>query len=122
MLKHGNELDDLIDAQSRAGLRYSGTIRNGKLPYGARQLLKNPKKAAILYLLLLPGILVVVASSLSRLLEDFGDTGALVTGIVTALVAVVYLLVIANAIKKAKQAKKAVQSRKKQQRRKKKRR
>ena len=122
MLKHGNELDDLIDAQARAGLRYSGTIRNGELPYGTRQILKYPGKAAILHLLLLPGILVVVASSLSRLLEGFGDTGALVTGVVTALVAVVYLLVIANAIKKAKQAKEAVQSRKKQQRRKKKRR
>ena len=46
MLKHGNELDDLIEAQSRACLPHSGVIRNGKIPYGTRQLAKQPGKTA----------------------------------------------------------------------------
>ena len=45
---------------------------------------EGDKKAAILYLLLLPGILVVAVGMLYRLLKDLGDTGTLITGITAA--------------------------------------
>lgn len=122
MAKHHNELDDLIEYQEKQYLPHANLMRNGKVSYPMRQLAKQPGKMAILYLLLLPGILLAVASSLRRLLEDFGDTGALVTGITTALVAIIYILLVAAGLKKAKQAREAAQAKKKQQKRKKKRR
>lgn len=113
MLKHGNELDDLIDAQSRAGLPHSGVIRNGKLPYGTRQMLKHPGKAAALYLLLLPGILVVAVGMLYRILKELGDIGALITGITAAALAIVYMMIIVRNYQKAKRAEQEARQKKK---------
>ena len=115
MAKHHNELDDLIEYQEKQYLPHANLMRNGKVSYPMRQLAKQPGKMAILYLLLLPGLLVAVATSLGRLLRDFGDTGALITGITTAAVAVIYVLVIVSSLKKVRQAREAEQSRKKQQ-------
>ena len=122
MAKHHSELDEIIEYQEKQYLPHANLMRSGKVSYPMRQLAKQPGKAAVLYLLLLPGILIAVASALHRLLADFGDTGALVTGITTALVAVVYVLVIVSSLKKAKQAREAAQAQKKQQKRKKRRR
>ena len=104
MAKHNNELDELIEYQEKQYLPHANHIQNGKLPYPMRQLAKQPGKAAVLYLLLLPGILVVVMGALSRFLEDLGDTGTLITGITAAALTIVYVMIIVRNYQKAKRA------------------
>ena len=122
MARHNNELDELIEYQEKQYLPHANHIQNGKLPYPMRQLAKQPGKAAVLYLLLLPGILVVVMGALSRFLEDLGDTGSLISGITAAAVAILYIIVIVYNFRKAKRIQREAQAQKKQQKRRKKRR
>ena len=122
MARHNNELDELIEYQEKQYVPHANHMQNGKLSYPMRQLAKQPGKAAVLYLLLLPGILVVVMGALSRFLEDQGDTGSLISGITAVAVAILYIIVIVYNFRKAKRIQRDVQAQKKQQKRRKKRR
>ena len=102
MLKHNNALDELISYQEKQSVPHGNLMRNGTVPYPVRQLTKQPKKAALLYLMILPGLLVVVAGTLIRFLDHRDDMGLLVTCVLSALAAVVFVIVMIGNVRKAK--------------------
>lgn len=117
MAKHNNELDQLIEYQEKQYLPHANLMRNGKMAFPMRQLAKQPGKAAVLYLLLLPGLLVVVLGILHRFLEGLGDTGSLITATTAAALSVLYIIVVVGYYRKAKRARQEAGRKRKQKRR-----